>query len=268
VWANVGTVVADGRRHMRHVHPFAFGSILLLAVACSSAPGLGTNSANDTNSASVTPDEPANFFLVSPGIYRGGHPDAGGLEYLKNLGVTTIIDLEIGDFIEATPAEIDSEIAGATALGINDIREPMSAFELALSSRFDSEINQILAILANPAQKPVYVHCRHGQDRTGLVIGLERVFNEGWTPSAAWNEMLAHGFHVGFLGLSDYFFRKTGWNPTDGSGSSADSGTGGPGASDGGPGTADGGVGEDGFEPEGGAASEDSSSGFGDDAGD
>jgi hypothetical protein len=27
--------------------------------------------------------------------------------------------------------------------------------------------------------------------------------------------MLARGFHVEFLGLSDYFFRKTGWNPLD-----------------------------------------------------
>jgi protein tyrosine/serine phosphatase len=199
------------------------GASILLAIACGSSPSWNSNSADDSVAAnSATPDEPANFYLVSSGIYRGGHPDAGGLVYLQNLGVTTIIDLEIGDLIEATPAEIDAEIQGATALGIHDIREPMSAFELALSSSFDNRIDQILAILADPSQKPVYVHCKHGQDRTGLVIGLERVINEGWTPAAAWNEMLEHGFHVGFLGLSTYFFRKTGWNPLDTS--STDSG--------------------------------------------
>jgi tyrosine-protein phosphatase SIW14 len=198
--------------------------LILLAAGCSSAPSTHESSADESTSVSATPDQPANFYLVSPGIYRGGHPDAGGLQYLKNLGVTTIIDLEIGDLIEATPAEIDAEIQGATALGINDIREPMSAFELALSSSFDDRINQILAILADPTQKPVYVHCKHGQDRTGLVIGLERVFNEGWTPAAAWNEMLERGFHVGFLGLSTYYFRKTGWNPIDPPTGSPDSG--------------------------------------------
>jgi tyrosine-protein phosphatase SIW14 len=203
--------------------------IMALAAACGSAQGSDSTS----SAASVTsPDQPPNFYLVKTGIYRGGHPDAGGLEYLKDLGITTIIDLEIGDLIEATPGEIDAEIKGAEALGLNDIREPMSAFELALSSSFDDRINDILAILADPTQKPVYVHCAHGQDRTGLVIGLERVFNEGWTPAAAWNEMLERGFHVEFLGLSTYFFRKTGWNPSDPAPGSFEAGIGDAGTND------------------------------------
>jgi len=208
------------------MHRFALAGMILLVAACGSAPGSDSTSANDSvGPGSVAPDQPANFYLVSTGIYRGGHPDSGGLQYLKNLGITTIVDLEIGDLVESTPAKIDAEIAGATAIGMNDIREPMSAFELALSSSFNDKINQILSILADPTQKPVYVHCLHGQDRTGLVIGLERVINEGWTPAAAWSEMLERGFHPGFLGLSTYFFRRTGWNPTDsGGGSSVDAG--------------------------------------------
>ncbi len=191
------------------------GLVMLATAACGGGSGgSSVGSTSEAVSAEVTPDEPENFALVSPGIYRGGHPDAGGLDYLQSLGITTIIDLEIDDLIEATASEIDAEVSGATALGMNDIREPMSAFELALSSSFDAKIDQILAILADPTQKPVYVHCAHGQDRTGLVIGLERVFNEGWTPAAAWDEMLARGFHAEFLGLSDYFFRKTGWTPS------------------------------------------------------
>jgi protein tyrosine/serine phosphatase len=192
-------------------------AVAALALGCSSGGRVGSTAA----SADTTLDTPLNFATVTTGIYRGGHPDEGGLLYLQSLGVTTIIDLEIGDFIEATPSEIDTEIQEATALGLNDIREPMSAFELALSSSFDDKVTAALAILADPSQKPVYVHCAHGQDRTGLIIGMERVFNEGWTPAAAWQEMLAHGFHVGFLGLDDYFFRKTGWNPLDGSGGDA-----------------------------------------------
>jgi hypothetical protein len=223
-------------------------SVLLLGLACGSPSPSSSTTAGDSV-GSVTPDQPENFYLVSPGIYRGGHPDEGGLVYLKNLGVTTIIDLEIADWIEATPQEIAEELAEAKALGLNDIHEPMSAFSLAISSSFDAEIDQILAILADPTQKPVYVHCEHGQDRTGLVIGLERVFNQGWTPAAAWNEMLEKGFHPEFLGLSDYFFRKTGWNPLDGSGDAGagDAGGGDDGGSSGyeDGGYVDGGVGAD-----------------------
>jgi tyrosine-protein phosphatase SIW14 len=198
-------------------HCIATIALLMFAGACG-----GKSATESGTSADTAADQPPNFADVTTGIYRGGHPDAGGLLYLQqNFGVTTIIDLEIGDFIEATPSSIDAEISGATALGINDIREPISAFSLGLSSSFDQKITAALGILADPSQKPVYVHCAHGQDRTGLVIGLERVFNEGWAPAAAWQEMLAHGFHVGFLGLDDYFFRKTGWNPVSGGGSNA-----------------------------------------------
>jgi tyrosine-protein phosphatase SIW14 len=187
-----------------------------VAAAPEGTTAASADTADDAGGAAAL-DTPPNFAQVTAGIYRGGHPDEGGLLYLQSLGVITIVDLEIGDFIEATPWSISDEIQEATALGINDVREPISAFSLALSSSFDDEINADLAILADTSQQPVYVHCAHGQDRTGLVIGLERVINEGWAPADAWQEMLAHGFHEGFLGLDDYFFRRTGWNPiTDG----------------------------------------------------
>jgi protein tyrosine/serine phosphatase len=195
------------------------GCLLPVLAACgapesrSGSSSAAATAADDSSDAGV--DVPANFDTVIAGIYRGGHPDQGGLDYLQSLGVTTIIDLEIGDFVEATPWSIDEEISEATAMGINDIREPMSAFTLGISDSFDDEVTQALTILADPAQKPVYVHCAHGQDRTGLIIGLERVVNEGWAPADAWQEMLAHGFHEGFLGLDTYFFRKTGWTPLD-----------------------------------------------------
>jgi protein tyrosine/serine phosphatase len=148
---------------------------------------------------------------VHDGLYRGGHPDAAGLDYLKQIGVKTIIDLEIGDFIEAYPWSITEEQDGAADRGLTLIREPMSAFEPAVLSGFDVKIDAIMAILRDKGQGPVYVHCLHGQDRTGLVIGLERVLIEGWAPKDAHDEMVARGFHTGFIGLDEYFDRKTGW---------------------------------------------------------
>lgn len=47
------------------------------------------------------------------------------------------------------------------------------------------------------------VHCTHGQDRTGYVIGRHRVQNDGWTKDAAYAEMLAHHFHAELHGVHE-----------------------------------------------------------------
>ena len=35
---------------------------------------------------------------------------------------------------------------------------------------------------------PVLVHCHHGVDRTGYIIALHRIINEGWTVDRALRE--------------------------------------------------------------------------------
>jgi tyrosine-protein phosphatase SIW14 len=152
---------------------------------------------------------PINFSQVTQGIFRGGHPDNAALDTLKGMGIISIVDLEVDDLIEALPWQILQEVHGTGARGITLLRFPISAFEAAISPWFDKKINSILAVLADSKKKPLYVHCKHGQDRTGLVIGLERVLLEGWSPSRAYAEMLKIGFHPDFLGLKDYFWRKT-----------------------------------------------------------
>jgi protein tyrosine/serine phosphatase len=154
---------------------------------------------------------PSNFNMVRTGLFRGGHPDLGQMTFLKNLGIKTIVDLEVDDLIEATPDEIADEIANASKMGLTLIRAPMSAFEPAIANSFDKMIDSLMKNFTDPGLSPIYVHCRHGQDRTGLVIGLERVIVENWKPEDAYSEMVSIGFHPMFLGLKDYFQRKTGW---------------------------------------------------------
>ena len=196
----------------------AVGVLLLLTAlptttGCASAAGNTPVAAPVATVASAPPID--NFRQVSAGIYRGAHPDDAGLDYLQRLGVKTIVDLEVADLVEAFPWEIDHEIAAARRRHIEVVRFPMSAFEAGLSDRFDKQMDALLATLRDPARRPLYVHCKHGQDRTGLVIGLERVFGEGWAPTAAHDEMIALGFHSFFLGLDGYFERKTSWIASD-----------------------------------------------------
>lgn len=192
-------------------------ALLALAVAtgCSASPSTDTGAGATTDSAlgARAPTPPANFIQVRDGLYRGAHPDAANLEYLKGLGVRRVLDLEVDDLIEAQPGDIILEETEALWKGMKVIREPMSAFEPAVRDEFDQRVARELALLrtATPAD-PIYVHCKHGQDRTGLVIGLERVYVEGWTPAAAFTEMRQLGFHTFFLGLDEYFERKTGYS--------------------------------------------------------
>lgn len=179
---------------------------------CSAAATDRGAGGDDTSDSRLANAPIANFHEVRDGLYRGGHPDGKGLDYLKKLGVKTIVDLEIGDFIEAFPWDIDDEEDGAKSRGITLVRYPMSAFEAAASDRFDHQMDDVLARLDDAQQQPIYVHCKHGQDRTGLVIGLERVLDEGWQPEDAYDEMLDLGFHPMFFGLDEYFHEKTGWD--------------------------------------------------------
>ena len=190
--------------------------ILLALLALASLAGCTLEAPTDDTTAAQAADVTAsplpNFSKVRPGLYRGGRPDAAGLDTLKSLGVERIVDLEVADFIEATPWSISAELDAADARGMTELRYPMSAFEPAVSSTFDHAMMDLQAVLATATpEHPIYVHCRHGQDRTGLVIGLERVEHEGWTPADAHDEMLRLGFHPYFLGLDAYFERRTGF---------------------------------------------------------
>ena len=177
--------------------------VALLAIALSFACG-GVSNVTDPGEGDVFADEqnlapPIEF--VSPGIWRGRRPDTATLKQLKSMGVKTILDLE------DTTSVINSERATVKALGMTFISEPMSGFW----TPNDSQVNRIEVDMANPALRPIFVHCQHGEDRTGLIVGLHRVFHEHWTPKAAYNEMIAKGFHKLLVFLNHYYEEKTGF---------------------------------------------------------
>lgn len=136
----------------------------------------------------------ASFFNVEGYLFRGAQPDAEGMFYLAKLGIKTIVDLNTDD--------IDVERQEAESLRINFRSFPLSGF---FAPKHDV-MQQIEVILEDPTAYPVYVHCEHGHDRTGLVIGQYRVHKDGWTKSQAWDEMLKMGYHEVLLGLTEYFW--------------------------------------------------------------
>jgi len=188
---------------------------LVLLIGCASAPG-----------DSEEPDEPGdlsdvggkadgsgcssnvhgvlvricNFHEVSPGIYRGARPTREGLLDLARLGVRTDVDLEKGSVA-------DTERGYAADAKIGFAAKPMSY----LFAPSDAQVDDLLSIINDPARQPVFFHCKLGNDRTGLIAALHRVYHQGWAPADAWNEMMTLGFHRVWVGLSHYFESRTGF---------------------------------------------------------
>ena len=52
----------------------------------------------------------------------------------------------------------------------------------------DAQIRRFLAIVNDPANRPVFVHCRLGRNRAGVMVALYRIVHQGWTPHDAYAE--------------------------------------------------------------------------------
>jgi tyrosine-protein phosphatase SIW14 len=118
---------------------------------------------------------------VGEGVYRG--PRLGNLNELKSLRVRTILDLE------NNTGAVSREEAVAKELGIEVINIPMS--EITRPSPAD--LVKSVEIMGDPALQPVYVHCLHGRDRTGLAVAAYRILHDGWSVDRAYREAVDNG---------------------------------------------------------------------------
>ena len=130
-----------------------------------------------------------NFSQVAPGLWRGGQPTADGWKHLQSLGVKRAVKLN---------TEEESSDAAAMAPGIEIIPLPITRAEQTIGKPDRATLAAAIAAMERPG---TFVHCEHGEDRTGLVVGAYRVKIQYWTKHAAYQEMKAQGFHPLLLGL-------------------------------------------------------------------
>ena len=145
-----------------------------------------------------------NFRTVNAKFYRGGRPTQSGLSDLASLGVKTVINLQGGDldsvfgplagFAEQGewPEAIREEGDEVRALKMNYRSYPLDSVD-AVTVAESLEIKKILADIRNPELQPVFIHCQHGNDRTGLIVALERVDDEGMSREDAYHEWVSLG---------------------------------------------------------------------------
>lgn len=124
-----------------------------------------------------------NFWRVTPELYRGGQPTAEGFRALEDFGIRTVMSLR----------QTVNDVPLAAGTGIRLIRIPMKSRYVA-ENRSARIVKAMRAMLGAMAEGPVMVHCRHGSDRTGVVVALWRLIYEGWSRQQALDELIAGGY--------------------------------------------------------------------------
>lgn len=123
-----------------------------------------------------------NFGQMDERYYRGAQPEKGDYQALKDLGVTTVIDLR-NDPTDYEKSEVES-------LGMKYINIPMSGWKYPK----ETQINQFLQIMDDPATGTVFVHCKAGKHRTGVTGAVYRFTKYGWDYDKAYREMKNYNF--------------------------------------------------------------------------
>lgn len=142
--------------------------------------------ADDTRSATSLPAIPSivRFSQVDDRLYRGGQPALDDYAKLRDMGITTVVSLR----------EEDDERAAVEALGMKWVHLPMTMAPFGMSGEVSkANVEAFFNLVDDPANGKVFIHCRHGKDRTGLFVSLYRITRQGWDVDEAYREARSIG---------------------------------------------------------------------------
>lgn len=127
-----------------------------------------------------------NFGKINEHLYRGAQPRNDGLPELKKLGITTIVDLRGED-----RSKINWEKKTSESLGMHFVNIPVSGW----GPPAYKQIAQFLGIFRDNPNEKVFVHCRLGEDRTGVFVAAYRIAVDRFLSDEALHEMYFFGFN-------------------------------------------------------------------------
>ncbi|HYG78170.1 MAG TPA: dual specificity protein phosphatase family protein [Planctomycetota bacterium] len=133
-----------------------------------------------------------NFAKISDCLYRGEQPTAEGFAQLKKMGVKTIVNLR----------SFHSDRSKLKGYGLQYVHIYCKAWHPE-----DEDVLAFLKVMQDPANHPVFVHCQHGADRTGMMVAAYRILEQNWPVEDAAKETHNFGFHKMFKDIQKYLLQ-------------------------------------------------------------
>ena len=120
-------------------------------------------------------DKSFNLYGMQPDLYRSALPQASAQPLLKSLGIATVINFyQRGD-----------------GSWLHDPQIRQVQLPLRTDRIDDADVLEVLrSIRQAQARGPVLIHCKHGQNRTGLIAAMYRVVYQGWSKQQAMAQAL------------------------------------------------------------------------------
>jgi len=132
-----------------------------------------------------------NFAKVSPELWRGAQPSIEGFHSLEAAGVKTIVNLR--------HTHDDMPALAGTKLKYLWLPEQPGFPE-------EKDVLIFLKVIENPNNRPVFVHCKEGKDRTGYIVAAYRIIDQGWSADDAIHEMF--NFHYNPIFFENMLFLR------------------------------------------------------------
>lgn len=132
-----------------------------------------------------------NLGQVTPTLYRGGQPRKEGYPNLKALGIEIVVNLRDDE------DDVAQERALVEQHGMRFVSIPWNARR----GPNDRQVAEFLEFLRANPERRIFVHCRAGKERTGVMIAAYRIAAQGWTVPQALDEME-------FFGIRGFWFPK------------------------------------------------------------
>jgi tyrosine-protein phosphatase SIW14 len=162
--------------------------ILVLALSVLTVAGGRLLSAGREQPAPSIPQ----FQQVTPELFRGGQPAPEGFGFLKWRGIKTVVNLR----------EEYDEKELVEKLGMKYVYIPLDAWDPVP----DQAVKEFFRVVNDPESQPVFVHCRRGSDRTGIMVGFYRIVFDGWDGRRAYKEARALGMRWWYRGLKKQLY--------------------------------------------------------------
>lgn len=119
------------------------------------------------------------LFSMKEGLYRSALPDAQMLPFLQDNNVKTVINFyQKPDSLWLTDSSI------------KQVHLPLRTDRIT-----DAQVLEVLRAMDEAEQQGgVLIHCKHGQNRTGLIAAMYRILYQGWSREEAISELKNGGF--------------------------------------------------------------------------